>query len=418
QTVFYLAAASGSIDMLDRMLEILHETIQELIEKWDTSDSKIIKLKNFLNIDKNNISMLKNFPLKRDKNNTSMLHRAAFSGSVAVFERALEYITSNSKAYNPLMPDNFNNTILHYAAISNSIAMFERVLKIPKIDPLQQHPNGRTVLHSVTQGGSLALFERVLKIEGIDPLARDKAGRTILHYAAKSGSVAIFKRVLKIEGIEPLAQDNAGHTVLHHALSSIYCSIELLKYVLEIDGINISAQDRNGFNILRYPMAGNSVEYILYLYFHHRNQLDFNSFIRRAESFNFRSSEDMKKILLLIKDDIRRIDSKKAEFVANAFIFICMGLGGTCLIVALSLFSFYLIPALITSMLGTFFSILASIEFFTGGIRHIDTNSCFARFFRPPANPFEKYNYRSSFSAPSVAAVSEENQSNRLAPPQ
>ncbi|MCE3237332.1 MAG: serine/threonine-protein phosphatase 6 regulatory ankyrin repeat subunit A-like [Gammaproteobacteria bacterium] len=408
KTLFHDAALSSSVDMLNRLFEELDKLVPnaQLYRSDPGRQEKVIAFRNF--------------PLKKDIDDKNILHYAAFSGSIAVFERTLKIrkihlrkdTLNNSvldfEEIDPLERTSSGQTILHCAAASGSIAIFEHILKIPGIDPLAPTSSGTTILHYAARSGSIALFEHVLKIEGIDPFARDNDGKTLLHHAAHSGSALVFKRALRIPGVNPLTKDRFGHTVLHSAIDGH--SLEVLKCVLEIEGLDLSATDYKGKNVFHYAALSGSVECVLYLYTHrHKFNFDFALSIQHIINGIYFLSDDMKKILFLIKDDIRQIDSKKADFYSKVFFLACATLPlifsiVTLILLPTSWLGFCMI--VISNLIGT--AMLGNAQ----AIMDIDNRSRFAWFFRPPSNSFEQYNYRCRFfSPPAVAAEQNPDQS-------
>jgi ankyrin repeat protein len=410
-TVFHDAAKSGSVNMLNQLLEKIDKAM---------SNDQLYRMNPHK---RNKYITLKNFPLKEDCRKITTLHYAALSGSVAVFERALKIkgvqlqqnllgkITLCFPEINPLARTSLGKTILHCAAQSGSVAIFERILKIKEINPLESDSEGFTVLHHAAMSGSVPLFEYVLGMPGIDPLGLDHKGRTVLHHATWSGSISLFKYVLSIPGINPLHQDNDAHNVLFSTVLNKWCSIDILKCILEIEGINLSARDNNNMTVLHYAALTDSTECILYLYAHHHKfNFDFASFINGIDISNSSGSDDMKKILLLIKDDIRGIDSKKADFFAKILPLVCAVLILMFLIVSVVLIHISPIMSLISLFPASLGAIVGNCERIQENIRHIDNRSRFAWFFRPPSNPFEQYNYRRNFFSSPVIAAAEESQ--------
>jgi len=232
------------------------------------------------------------------------------------------------------------------------------------------------------------------KYQKHNPLHRDVLP---LHYIALSGSpLALTGALATMENVNPLVEDGRDRNLVHYAVFS--GSFEVLKCaVLQI-----------GFRpaMVQSVVKDGSVEGMFCLYSLYKYQKFFQRSIKLANRYPDQLSDDMKEILLLIKDDLRGIDSRKVDSFAKAvsrILYVLSDVLGLGCAVFFALAVILLSPSVIVMFYFCSLVFFASRDFMRhrsiqDNIRNIDTHSCFARFFRPPANPFEKYGYPNRLS--------------------
>eukprot|EP01083_Nonionella_stella_P019383 53884_1 len=121
-------------------------------------------------------------------------------------------------------------TVLHRAAYEGSVDVVQRLLQNPRIDVNQPDHIGRTPLIIAARNGHFEVVRCLL-------------GETPLYIAASNGSIDIVRLLLASPTIDVNAPNHLGNSPLHIAAYFINRSLPLL---LEIPKLNLHAVNEDG----------------------------------------------------------------------------------------------------------------------------------------------------------------------------
>jgi len=179
----------------------------------------------------------------------TLLHSAANSGDVDIFEKCLQRfnldpMATNSSGVTPLhtasscghtdiiryiysicgerkgfdidQPDDRGSTCLHYAILSSNLDAVNLLIELGA-DPMKVSKSGTSCLTLATAQKNNALFDRILELDSrVNHLENDLS--TPIHYAGFSGNAHAIRRLCE-HGADPNQEDNVLFTPLEYILS-------------------------------------------------------------------------------------------------------------------------------------------------------------------------------------------------------
>ena len=220
-TPLHYSAAAWASDTVDRLL------VAGADPQAQDKDHKLTPLHHAIDRDRievvNRLLQAGTDPNTRDSEDSTLLHKAARSGSPEMVERLL------AAGADPHARDNRGRTALHWASGLNARVDWDRAHEFETEDRVAavehlikagapvnaRDDNGRTALHEAAALASPKVTDRLIKAEAIVNV-RDMEGRTALHQAAMQGSAVTAQRLLEA-GANINARDDQGKTALQYS---------------------------------------------------------------------------------------------------------------------------------------------------------------------------------------------------------
>lgn len=112
--------------------------------------------------------------------------------------------------------DEFNGTLLHHAAHTGQIAMFDHLV-VKGLDPKKASNNGALPLHESAYSGYTEMFDHQVTKYGVDPATKDGHGRAAVRYAAYNNKTAMISHLATEHKLNPDELDNNGQTPIYYA---------------------------------------------------------------------------------------------------------------------------------------------------------------------------------------------------------
>ncbi|XP_062578831.1 serine/threonine-protein phosphatase 6 regulatory ankyrin repeat subunit B-like [Saccostrea cucullata] len=213
-----------------------------------------------------------------DVRGKSLLHWAAFSGNIDMFEYMLNLFENENILHVPsdnkpkgYKTDNSGQSILHAACKNGHYDMFEYLLnRYPQLLDVCDN-DGKNILHYTALGGNIDLFKYL--VENYPHLldVKDKFSKTVLHDAAWGGNVQIVKPLIE-KKMDINALQGDGETILHLCCRS--GKMEMCEYLVKHFSDLLAIRDNRGWTVLHSACNGGSVEIISFLI---EKGMDFNA---------------------------------------------------------------------------------------------------------------------------------------------
>ena len=181
----------------------------------------------------------------RDDFGWTVLHRAALSGDLELFQYLIENeadIFSKTKS---------GQTCLQKAADKGHLNICKLLLQNYNFDIHARDDYGWTALHSAAMSGNLELLQYFIG-NGSDIFGKVTAGQSCFHIAAEEGHLKICRALLQNYNFDIHTKDDYGWTVLHRA--ALGGDLELLQYLIE-NGSDIFSKTKCGRSCLHIAAA-------------------------------------------------------------------------------------------------------------------------------------------------------------------
>ncbi|XP_061185021.1 ankyrin-2-like [Saccostrea echinata] len=212
-----------------------------------------------------------------DIHGKSLLHWAAFSGKIDMFEcmlnllenKNLLHVSSDNKP-KVNKKDNLGQSILHIACKNGHYDMCEYLLsRYPQLLDVCDN-NGDNVLHYAARGSNVDLFN-LLSSSGLNVNYKTNKGWTVLHMCCAMGSEEMCRYLVNMYPCLISVRDNNGWTVLHSACRG--GSVEIVAFLIK-KGLELNALSNDGKSILHIACLSGKFEICEYLVENHSNLLD------------------------------------------------------------------------------------------------------------------------------------------------
>ncbi|XP_062578834.1 putative ankyrin repeat protein RF_0381 [Saccostrea cucullata] len=212
-----------------------------------------------------------------DIHGKSLLHWAAFSGNIDMFEYILdifenENILHLSRAVKPQVDgkDNSGESILHFACENGHYDMCKYLLRrYPQLLDVCDN-DGANVLHSAAVGGNVDLF-KFLSSKGLNVNCTTNTGKTVLHMSCNGGREEMCRYLVNMYPSLISITDNNRWTVLHSACFG--GSVEIVSFLIEKE-MDINTLSNDGKTILHIACLNGKHEICEYLVENYSHLLD------------------------------------------------------------------------------------------------------------------------------------------------
>ncbi|XP_062611705.1 serine/threonine-protein phosphatase 6 regulatory ankyrin repeat subunit B-like [Saccostrea cucullata] len=212
-----------------------------------------------------------------DVRGKSLLHWAAFSGNIDIFEYMLNLFENKNILHVPSdnipkadKTDNSGHSILHAACKNGHYYMGEYLLnRYPQLLNVCDN-NGNNVLHYTAEGGNVDLF-KFLSSKGLNVNCTTNIGKTVLHMSCAWGREDMCRYLVNMYPCLISVRDNDGCTVLHSACRG--GSVEVVYFLIE-KGMDINSLTNDGKTILHIACLNGKFEVCVYLAENHPHLLN------------------------------------------------------------------------------------------------------------------------------------------------
>ncbi|XP_062595086.1 putative ankyrin repeat protein RF_0381 [Saccostrea cucullata] len=187
------------------------------------------------------------------KDGETILHRACLKGKFEV----CEYLVEN---YPHLLDvkDKFSNSVLHDAAWGGSVQIVKLLIE-KKMDINALQGGGETILHLCCRSGKMEVCEYLIKLFSGLLEIRDNDGWTAIHSACSGGSVEIVSFLME-KGMDIKTLSNNGKSILHRAC--LCGKFEVCEYLVENYPHLLDVKDKSSYTVLHDAAWGGNVQIV------------------------------------------------------------------------------------------------------------------------------------------------------------